>query len=330
MTAQKPFLRPAPLVVAALIGLCPAVASTADTPEHADIRALIADARASGVPEEYAPAEGLIAERLAERPDDPALLTLRATVRQATHAFGPALADLDRVLTLRAQDPQARLTRAFLRATVGDTAGAAEDCKALPMHAGRLIRAACAARVLDVSGRPAEAAALLDRAIAGTPPELRVWVHELMAAFSDRAGDLVVAERHYAAIASLMPHEERHAVAHAGFLRRTGRPEQALGRLPVAETDAGLLERALSLRAAGRPDGAEIVELERRIAADLAEGHEGHLRESARFHLDILGDAEVAHRIAQRNWQLQKEPEDRALLLEAADARRAARSLPAD
>lgn len=295
-------------------------AASARAASNDDIRALMAEARDSGVPERYAPAAALIDERLAKSPDDVALLTLRATVRQATHDFGAALADLDRVLGLRPGDRQARLTRAFLRTTVGDTEGAARDCAALPARAGKLVRTACAARVLDATGRSAEAASLLHRAAAGAPPPLRVWVHELLAAFTERAGDRVGAEAHHDAIRALAPGEERYGVAHAGFLRRAGRPAEALARLPQAETDAGLLERALALRATGQPDGSEIAVLEQRFASDLAAGHEGHLRETALFYLEILGDGAGAYRLAKRNWELQKEPEDRALLLDAATA----------
>lgn len=314
-------------VTALLIGAtaCTGAAAHTDVPTTESIRALIADARASGVPERYAPAEALIGFALAERPEDPELLTLRATVKQATHDFTGALADLDRVLDAQPNAPQARLTRAFLRATTGDAEGASADCAALPATVGKLVRAACIARVLDVQGHAKEATALLTRASAGTPPALRAWVHELLAAFSERAGDPEAAATHHEALRALAPADERYAVAHSAFLRRAGQPLDALARLPQAETDAGLLERTLAKQALGLDASAERAVLDARFAADLAAGHDGHLRETARYYLDVLGDAEGAYRLAKRNWALQKEPEDRALLLDTAAAQPAPR-----
>jgi hypothetical protein len=45
-----------------------------------------------------------------------------------------------------------------------------------------------------------------------------------------------------------------------------------------------------------------------------------HLREQARFELDVQGDAGRALDLAIRNWQVQREPIDARLLYEAAVA----------
>jgi adenosyl cobinamide kinase/adenosyl cobinamide phosphate guanylyltransferase len=43
-----------------------------------------------------------------------------------------------------------------------------------------------------------------------------------------------------------------------------------------------------------------------------------HLREEARFTLQLLNSPEAALKLAQQNWQVQKEPADVRILLEAA------------
>ena len=42
------------------------------------------------------------------------------------------------------------------------------------------------------------------------------------------------------------------------------------------------------------------------------------MREESRFHLRLLGDAQGALQLAQRNWDVQREPADARVLLEAA------------
>ncbi|MEO1467553.1 MAG: hypothetical protein AAFV86_00750 [Pseudomonadota bacterium] len=319
-------LRLAATALALALGL--ASAAPAGAPSwgaHAALRAQVAEARHAEDAFAWQRAGFAVAAALAMAPDDPDLLVLRAMVRQAGHGFDAALADLDRAILLAPGAPQARLTRAFLRVTTGDLAGAGADCRALPARAGRVVRTACAARVLDAGGDPAAAARLLAPAAARAPASLRPWVHELMAAFTTRAGMVAAARRHHAALAALAPGVERHAVAHAAFLRSVVEPEAALARVAAATSDGGILERALARRALGQDASAEIAILDRRFARDAAEGGEAHLREAARFRLALMDDAEGAWALAQRNWARQREPEDRALLLETASAVGAAR-----
>jgi hypothetical protein len=59
-----------------------------------------------------------------------------------------------------------------------------------------------------------------------------------------------------------------------------------------------------------------------RIAAAAERGDRIHMREEARFALEVDGDAPRAVRIARDNWDLQKELADARLLVQAAAAAR--------
>ena len=59
-------------------------------------------------------------------------------------------------------------------------------------------------------------------------------------------------------------------------------------------------------------------QLRDRFAASRLRGDRVHLREEARFTLHLLNAPEEALKLAQENWQVQKEPSDIRVLFEAA------------
>lgn len=69
--------------------------------------------------------------------------------------------------------------------------------------------------------------------------------------------------------------------------------------------------------------------LQARFAAARARGDRVHLREEARFVLEVSKDARGALALALENWGVQKEPADARIALEAAVAARDAASVRA-
>jgi polyphosphate kinase 2 (PPK2 family) len=78
-------------------------------------------------------------------------------------------------------------------------------------------------------------------------------------------------------------------------------------RIAETETDKSARARAVARLRSG-------IELNR------ARGDRVHLREEARFHLRLLGDAKGSLGLALENWKVQREPADARVLLEAAQA----------
>jgi hypothetical protein len=109
--------------------------------------------------------------------------------------------------------------------------------------------------------------------------------------------------------------------AAADLLLRAERAQEALaiaGDDPLA--DALRLRRALALRALGRPNRDLEASLADAFAAAHRRGEDVHLREEARFALEVSGDAPHALALAQQNWAIQREPADARLLWVAARA----------
>ena len=89
--------------------------------------------------------------------------------------------------------------------------------------------------------------------------------------------------------------------------------------MPAAVADPLLLRYALALQAEHSKElPANVEQLRDRFAASRLRGDRVHLREEARFTLHLLNAPQETLKLALENWQVQKEPADIRILLEAA------------
>ena len=254
------------------------------------------------------------------------VLTLRATIKQSLHDFPGALRDLDRLLQSEPDNAQALLTRATVLTVTGRYDEAKRDCTTLASRVDALVATTCMAGVTSVTGDADHAARLLDDALATStgPAEVRVWSQTLAGEIAARRGDTASAEKHFAralasdatdsylkgAYADFLLDQRRYAAVVA-LLRNETRNDALLLRLALAEKQ--LPEHALAF-ARHRDELAARFEAARRRSDTL------HLREEARFALEIDGDARRALPLARQNWAKQREPADLRILAAAADA----------
>jgi predicted Zn-dependent protease len=259
-----------------------------------------------------------------ERSDPPSeVLLLRATLRQRVHEFDAALSDLAAVLKTDARNGQARLTRATVLQVRGEFDAAARECDALRGIASELIWAACAYSVAGATGRLRESLEALGAALARNshaPPEIHAWLLSILAEMAARAGLAREAETHFRAALALDPSDHYTLGAYADFLLDGGRAQEVVslleGRL---RTDALLLRHTLALKSIKAPQAeAQLEQLRARFEASRLRGDRVHQREEARFALQLRGDTQAALRLAQENWNVQKEPPDVRILFEAA------------
>ncbi|MGH8173494.1 MAG: hypothetical protein ACREPX_10110, partial [Rhodanobacteraceae bacterium] len=99
-----------------------------------------------------------------------------------------------------------------------------------------------------------------------------------------------------------------------------GRPADARRALGDAtQADALLLRAAIAAQRNHDPDAENLAsDLAERFAEARARNDETHLREQARWQLDVEHDAPAALALARRNFGVQREPADARILLEAA------------
>jgi Tfp pilus assembly protein PilF len=280
-------------------------------------------ARVTGDPRYAGYAEAALGPwwRLDQAPQE--VLVLRATLRQRAHQFDAALADLAAVLKANPRNAQARLTRATILQVQGAYEGAREECRALQDLTQELVWAACLASVNAATGKLRESywqlRAVLDRH-PNAQPGVKSWILTSLAEMAVRAGPAQEAEGHFRAALALDATDNYLLGAYADFLLDSDRSLEALGLLrDQTRSDPLLLRYALALQALHSTElPAQIEQLRDRFEASRLRGDRVHLREEARFTLHLLIAPAAALKLAQENWQIQKEPADVRILLEAA------------
>jgi len=259
-----------------------------------------------------------------------AVQVLRATIRQSQHDFDAALDDLRQVLERDPANVQAWLTQALIQQTRGDYAEARRSCTHL-LAAGRrsaavqLTAMTCTSSVASFAGDAPRSYVTLNQALRAAPavaPDERVWTLGVLADMATRLGDVQQARAHYEEALALAPRDTVLRIAYADFLLDRQEPAAVLTLLGEDTRNDGIpLRLALAEQALGAPSLATHVEdLRARFAAAKLRGDQRHLREEARFTLALLRDAPAALALAERDWAVQREPEDARVFLAAATA----------
>ena len=285
----------------------------------------IEQARTEGDPRYLGYAQAALAPWWKDPQAPDAVLVLRATLRQSTHQFGAALADLDTVLHRDTDNVQAWLTRATVQMVTGDYTAAKASCMRLYSRAPVLIVQTCLSNIGSINGDAKASFAKLKAALdqhPDTEPGVRTWVQTLMAEMAARAGDDAAAD---ALFKQAMAAEEPDSYllgAYSDFLLDRGRAPEVVKLLKdKGRIDALLLRHAIALKAvrsADAPAQAEV--LRSRFDAAMLRGDTVHQREQARVELALRNDPKTAVKLAMLNWAVQKEPADLRILVETAAA----------
>ena len=285
-------------------------------------RAAIRDGRASADPRRYGQAQAALAPWWSIPNPPMSVRVLRAIVRQSLHDFAGAEADLEAILRLDPRNGQARLTRAFVRQTVGSLADAKDDCRRLPPSVGPLAAAVCWLRVQALTGSAASALERLDQVIkiyGKVDPLVLRWAQAVGADMAAMLGQTEAADLHFSE-ARADGGDIPTLVAFADHLLDTDRPAEVLTLLAGrSEADIVYLRLAIAGKRLNDPRAPHWTALlADRFAAANAGGVQLHLREEARFELEVRGDAATALKLALANWKVQKEPSDARLVLQTA------------
>jgi tetratricopeptide (TPR) repeat protein len=259
-----------------------------------------------------------------DRPSPPpAVLVLRATIRQSSHDFDGALSDLDRVVAEAPDDAQAWITRSVVLTVRGRYDEARQSCEPLVRLAPELVSAVCETSIDAVSGKAAPAYDRLEQTLARPPrlsPAEEEWARSTLGEIALRLGRDAEAERSFRAALAIDPDDAYVLAAYADLLLDLHRPAEAV-KLVASRTDNdGLLLRlALAERKLHARDATAHAEmLGARFDASRLRGDTVHRREESRYELGIRGDVRVALSLATANWGVQREPWDVRVFLEAA------------
>lgn len=283
----------------------------------------IEESRARSDPRYLGYAQAALAPWWQEPSPPPAVLVLRATIRQSLHDFDAALSDLDKVTASTPNDPQAWITRSVVLTVLGRYEEARRSCAPLPRLTSDLVAAVCVASIDAVTGAAQAGYSRLEAALAAAPgasPPERAWGVSTLGEIALRLGRDADAERHFAEALALDPNDGYVLGAYADLLLDLGRASDA-ARLVASRTenDGLLLRLAMAETMTHARDAAMHVELLRaRFEASHLRGDTVHRREEARFELTLRKDAQAALALASANWNVQREPWDVRILLESA------------
>ena len=283
----------------------------------------IARARSEWDPRHLGQAQAVLAAWWNE-PDPPTrVLLLRATIRQSNHEFTSAIADLANAARREPGNAQVWLTLATVQQVTGELDSARSSCRRLAALASTLVRVACLAAVEGASGNAAAALHGLTAAMSvstSEPAAVRAWAATLQGELAWRLARSAEAEAHFRTALAADPKDAYAIAAYADFLLDEGRGREVMSLIaPETPSDPLLLRYVLAARLTGTEGGWRWAErLGGRFAASRARGDRVHLREEARFTLEILRDASGALALALENWKAQKEAADARLVLEAA------------
>ena len=290
-------------------------------------RRLISKSRETSDPRYLGQAESVLGRWWNQTNPPVEVLVLRATIRQSTHHFAPALADLDRVLALDPRNAQACLTRATILQVRGDYAEARRSCEPLKHLTSELIAVTCLSGVQSVTGDATGAYEMvgrhLQRATEASASE-RIWAITLLAEIAARLNRTSEAEAHFKSALALGERDPYLLSAYADFLLDQKRPRRVIELLQdETRADSLLLRLALAESALGGAKAREHIELlKARFEASSQRGDTVHQREEARFQLHLIGNKAKALALATENFTVQREPADVRILLEAAIASR--------
>jgi Tfp pilus assembly protein PilF len=269
------------------------------------------------------------------RPDARALV-LTASALQYLHRFDEALALLDRALREQPQNAQGWLIRADILQVQGHFIEAQAACRTLAQFSDALITVACLTGVKSLTGALTasyQALQSLYQDDPRLPSGLRVWVLDELADMAERAGNDHTTETYLTRALRVNASDPYSRAAYADLLLREQRNAEVVQLLEADQSKDNLLLRLsiagtrLHLRQA--EDWAATYQA--RYEAARRDGDLTHLREQARFLLEVRHDPVAALALAESNWEVQREPADIRLLaaaaLGSADAAAAARAL---
>lgn len=288
-------------------------------------RRYIDEARREGDPRYLGYAQAVLSPWWGQENPPTEVRVLRATLWQSTHQFPKALTELDAVLKADRNNAQAWLTRATVLMVQGNYEQAKNSCARLYPLAPELITVTCLTNVASLNGQGAQSYALLATALkkdAEADIGIKIWVLTLLAEMATRSGDDNAAEAHFRKALSLDGTDSYLLGAYADFLLDRQRSSEVVSLLKKhTRVDGLLLRYAIALESLQPPESAAQTDILRaRFSAAMMRADTVHQREQSRFELRLLHNPKTALALAQQNWDVQKEPADVRVFLEAAVA----------
>ena len=255
--------------------------------------------------------------------DSAPLWAMRGQLLQYRHGFAPALASFEAALKADPQFAAAHAWRGAIFLVQADYPAALRECEALQRLNRVALMGGCRGLQSAYTGHLQTALTHLQQALdVSSDPGSRLWILTRMAEVQAWQGKPTAAEQAYRQALALGLDDGYLLAAWSDFLLDQGRPAEVVKTLEKWESSDGLLLRlALAEDQLALPKAKVHTQaLADRFAAARERQDTTHRAEEARFWLYLKRDTAQAVEIAAANYQVQREPRDARILLEAARA----------
>ena len=253
------------------------------------------------------------------------LLVIRGMLRQYRHDFDGALGDFAAALAQNPERAGAHAWRGAIYLVLAQYDKARKECAALLELQRPVLQGGCTGLVQAYTGQLSSAYATLQTTLAlARYDDQRLWLLTRLGEVSAWLGQKARAERHYRDALALGRDDGYLLAAWADFLLDHKRPAEVVKLLAGWEASDPLLLRLAEAETLLQLPSAKthVQALDDRFAAAKLRGDTTHRAEEARFQLRLRKNAVLAVQLAAANYQVQKEPRDLRILLEAALAAR--------
>jgi len=279
--------------------------------------------RATGDARYLGRAMAVIAPFLTQSPPPIPAMLVDATIQQSRHFFRASREELLRVLKRDPDNAQALLTLSTVAMVQGDHDLANRLCVQMTNATGNFMGMICTASLRGLSGKNAQAYALLSYVQdpgPKAPPAIKAWIQGLMADTAARMGKPDIADTHFKNALRLMPGDNFLLADYGEFLIDQGRAKEAVDLVDGdTQSDTSFLVLVTAEKALGSPKAkADIAEMDARFQSMDQRGDHVFLREEASYMLHVERDPKMALDLAKQNWREQRAPKDVRVYLEAA------------
>jgi hypothetical protein len=251
------------------------------------------------------------------------LLVMRGQLLQYRHGFDAALQNFAAALQADPQLALAHSWRGAIFLVQANYADAQKECEALQRLGRTTLTGACMGLLKAYTGQMSGAEDVLHAALKQSPSlDNRLWLLTRLGEVAAWRGHNAQAEKYYKEALALGLDDGYLLAAWSDFLLDQSRPADVVKALAKWESSDGLLLRlALAETQLKHASAAAHVQaLDDRFAAAKQRGDTTHRAEEARFQLALKGNAKLAVQLASANYQIQREPRDARVLLQAAIA----------
>jgi tetratricopeptide (TPR) repeat protein len=247
----------------------------------------------------------------------------RASLRQSLHLFDEALADLNKISAMKADNLESRMMRFTISFVSGNYQAAEQACSSLKQYENSLYAASCVQQLQAVSGDADAAYQALKQAMAAVgvlaDRQALIWASGTLADIAERAGrdDALALWQ----LALQLNRGDLYTRARlASLLLNQGDYQQVMSLTEdYLAVDALAVSRAIAQQYLGGNEALVRI-LRERFDEARWRGEILHKRAYAQFLLEIEQQPQLALLMAEKNWEHQREWPDAVILSHAKDA----------